>query len=163
MSIQPGTEEIPLRVAVVGAGPAGFFAADALMKNPTPVKVDLFEALPAPYGLVRYGVAPDHQQLKKVTAKYDRTAQHEDFSYFGNVRLGQDITIEELRTWYDAVILSVGTPSHRSLGIPGEDLPGVYPAEHFINWFNGYPGCHNRDFEIDQPTAVIIGNGNVAL
>jgi ferredoxin--NADP+ reductase len=158
-----GTPENPLRVAVVGSGPAGFFAAESLFKSALVVDVDMFEVLPTPFGLVRYGVAPDHPQLKRVTVKFEKTAGHERFRFFGNVTVGSDIGLDELREYYDAVILSHGTPEHRRLGIPGEDLAGSHDAKEVINWYNGYPGYEDKSFNFDHETAVIIGNGNVAL
>ena len=127
-----GTEERPLRVAVIGSGPSGFYAAEALLKNEVVVDVDLFERLPVPFGLVRYGVAPDHAKIKNVTRVYDRTATNDRFRFLGNVDVGKDVSVEELQTYYDAVILTVGAQTDRKLGIPGEDLPGSYTATEFV-------------------------------
>ena len=132
---QPGSDECPLRVAVVGAGPAGFYAAELLLKSPCKVQADLFEGLPAPYGLVRYGVAPDHPKMRTVTSRFDRTGGHENFSYFGNTALGRDIGLDELRDFYDAVILTTGAQEPRQLGIPGEELPGSYTARPFLSGY----------------------------
>jgi len=127
-----GTESHPLRVAVIGSGPSGFYAADALLKSANHVTLDMFERLPAPFGLVRYGVAPDHAKIKTVVRAYDRTAQKENFSYFGNVTIGRDISIAELKDHYDAIILAVGCEDDRKMGIPGEDLPGSRTATEFV-------------------------------
>ena len=158
-----GTEERPLRVAVVGSGPSGFYAAEALLKNEAIVDVDLFERLPVPFGLVRYGVAPDHAKIKNVTRVYDRTAGNERFRFLGNVDIGKDVSIEELQTYYDAIILTVGAQTDRKLGIPGEDLPGSYTATEFVAWYNGHPDYVDHDFNLNAETAVIIGQGNVAI
>ncbi len=160
---QLGSDACPARVAVVGAGPAGFYAAELLLKSTHRVKVDLFEKLPSPYGLVRYGVAPDHPKMRTVTARFDRTGQHEDFEYFGNISLGHDIDFDTLRNFYDAVVITTGAQEPRLLGIPGEKLPGSYTARPFIRWYNAYPDYKGPDYNLDCDTAVVIGNGNVAL
>jgi ferredoxin--NADP+ reductase len=161
--MQLGTEERPLRVAVVGSGPSGFYAAEALLKQEVVVTVDLFERLPVPFGLVRYGVAPDHAKIKNVTRVYDRTALHERFRFLGNVDVGKDISIKELQSYYDAIILTVGAQTDRQLGIPGEDLKHSYTATEFVAWYNGHPDYVDHDFHLDADRAVIIGQGNVAI
>ena len=152
-----------MRVAVVGAGPAGFYAAELLMKEDVSTQVDLFEALPTPYGLVRYGVAPDHPKMRTVIARFDRTAAEPNFNYFGNIRLGRDIDLATLREYYDAVIITTGAQEPKPLGIPGEDLPGCYTARPFIRWYNAYPDHSDTEFDLNCEAAVVIGNGNVAL
>ena len=154
---QPGSDAVPLRIAVVGAGPAGFYAAELLLKSPHRVQADLFESLPSPYGLVRYGVAPDHPKMRTVISRFDRTGASKDFSYFGNTTIGRDISIEDLRTWYDAIIISTGAQQPRQLGIPGEDLPGSYTARPFIDWYNAYPDFTGANFDLSCDTAVVIG------
>jgi ferredoxin--NADP+ reductase len=160
-----GTQDRPLKVAVVGAGPAGFYAAAALLKNKAgvDVRVDLFDRLPAPYGLVRYGVAPDHAKIKTVRKIYARTAQDERVRFFGDVEFGSDLTLEDLQARYDQVVFTVGAQSDRALGIPGEDLEGSYSATEFVAWYNGHPDYAERAFALDARAAVVVGAGNVAL
>ncbi|MCC6202239.1 MAG: FAD-dependent oxidoreductase [Gammaproteobacteria bacterium] len=160
---QLGSQDLPLRVAVVGAGPAGFYAAELLLKEDISAQVDLFEALPSPYGLVRYGVAPDHPKMRTVIARFDRTGDDPNFNYFGNIRLGTDIDLATLREYYDAVIITTGAQEPKALGIPGEDLAGCYTARPFIRWYNAYPDHSESEFDLSCATAVVIGNGNVAL
>jgi ferredoxin--NADP+ reductase len=158
-----GTEARPMRVAVVGSGPSGFYAAEALFKAPEIVRIDMFERLPVPFGLVRYGVAPDHAKIKNVIKVYERCAQNENFSFLGNVTVGRDITTEELRQHYDALVFACGAETDRRLGIPGEDLPGSYTATEFVAWYNGHPDYRDRTFDLSCAVAVIIGQGNVAV
>lgn len=160
-----GTEENPLRVAIIGAGPAGFYAADQILRDEgTHAQVDLFDRLPTPYGLVRGGVAPDHPKIKAVTRVYERTAKREGFRFFGNVELGRDITVDDLTGHYHAILYTFGAEADRELGIPGEDLPGSYSATSFVGWYNAHPDYADRDFGLDHvKRAVVIGNGNVAL
>jgi ferredoxin/flavodoxin---NADP+ reductase len=158
----PGTEQNPLRVAIVGAGPSGFYATEALFKSGKAVRVDMIERLPAPFGLVRYGVAPDHPKLKEAIPVYDRIARGSGFCFVGNVTVGRDVSVEELRAAYHAVVFTCGAESDRRLGIPGEDLPGSYTATEFVGWYNGHPDHRDREFDLDQEVAVIIGQGNVA-
>lgn len=158
-----GTDSRPLRVAIVGSGPSGFYAVEALQKAEQIVKVDMFDRLPTPFGLVRYGVAPDHQKIKNVIRIYDKLALDENFSFYGNVTVGKDISIEELAEYYDAVILASGAETDRKLGIPGEDLEGSYTATAFVAWYNGHPDYADMKFDLSQETAVIIGQGNVAV
>ena len=133
-----------LRVAIVGSGPAGFYAAGALLGGETPVEVDMFERLPTPWGLVRLGVAPDHPKLKTVSRAFEKIADRPGFRFLGNVEVGRDIEHTDLMRLYDAVIYAVGAQTDRRLGIPGEDLPGSWPATEFVAWYNGHPDHHAR-------------------
>ena len=163
-SIARVTASANLRVAVVGSGPAGFYAASALLVSEEPkVEVDLIERLPTPWGLVRLGVAPDHPNIKAVSRAFERTAAQPGFRFFGNVEVGRDVTHEELRALYDAVVYSVGAQTDRQLGIPGEDLPGSWAATEFVAWYNGHPDFQHLEFDLSHARAVVIGNGNVAL
>jgi ferredoxin--NADP+ reductase len=158
-----GTSEQPARVAIVGSGPSGFYAAEALFNSAPEVKVDMYDRLPAPFGLVRYGVAPDHGKIKNVTKVYEKTASNPAFSFFGNVEVGVDVAVEELRSYYDAIIFTSGAQSDRQLGIPGEDLAGSHPATEFVAWYNGHPDYTDCQFDLSHETAVVIGVGNVAV
>ncbi len=149
------------RAAVIGAGPAGFYATDQLLA--AGFEVDLFDVLPTPFGLVRSGVAPDHPKLKSVTRIYEKTAAKPGFRFFGGVALGRDISREELLDRYHAVLYAVGTPTDNRLGIPGEDRPGSHSATEFVAWYNGHPDYCDHCFELSGGRAVVIGNGNVAL
>lgn len=151
------------RVAVVGAGPAGFYAAEALLKAGEPVEIDMINRLPAPYGLVRDGVAPDHQAIKSVARVYSRLLAREEVRYFGNVSLGVDVSLDELRARYDQIVYAVGAQSDRRLGIPGEDLAGSHAAFRFVAWYNGHPEFRDARFDLDCEDVVVIGNGNVAI
>jgi ferredoxin/flavodoxin---NADP+ reductase len=156
--------EAPLTVAIVGSGPSGFYAAGALLDNPDlDVRVDMFERLATPWGLVRFGVAPDHPKIKSVSSVYAKIAAQESFRFFGNVEVGRDITRDELTERYDAVIYAVGTQGDRKLGIPGEELPGSVAAVDFVGWYNGHPDYADLTFDLSCERAVVIGNGNVAL
>jgi ferredoxin--NADP+ reductase len=149
------------RAAVIGAGPSGFYAAEHLLREG--IAVDLFDALPTPYGLVRAGVAPDHPKIKSVTRIYEKTAQHPDFRFFGGVQVGADVTREELLDRYHAIVYAVGTSSDKALGIPGERRPGSVAAAEFVAWYNGHPSYADEAFDLSSSRAVVIGNGNVAL
>ena len=154
----------PLRVAIVGAGPSGFFAAAALLaQSALPVTVDLFDALPAPFGLVRFGVAPDHAKIKSVTKAFEKTAADPRFRFLGNVTLGRDVTREELLSCYDRVLYTVGAQSDRRLGVEGEDLDGSFSATEFVAWYNGHPDFAHRTFDLSCGAVVIVGVGNVAM
>jgi ferredoxin--NADP+ reductase len=154
----------PVRIAVIGAGPAGFYAAGHLLKDSTGrLEVDMLERLPTPWGLVRSGVAPDHPKIKSVTRVYEKTAAHPRFRYFGNVELGRHVSREELRSHYHAVVYATGAPADRPLGIPGESLPGSWPATEFVGWYNGHPDHPSLELDLSCERAVVIGNGNVAL
>ena len=152
-----------VRVAVVGSGPAGFYAASALLTSDLDVEVDLIERLPTPWGLVRLGVAPDHPNIKAVSRAFEKTALQPGFRFFGNVEVGRDVSHEELRRLYDAAVYAVGAQTDRRLGIPGEDLPGSWPATAFVAWYNGHPDFQELEFDLSHERAVVIGNGNVAL
>ncbi|XP_054832907.1 NADPH:adrenodoxin oxidoreductase, mitochondrial [Eublepharis macularius] len=157
------TDELGPRICIVGSGPAGFYTAQHLLKHHRLAEVDIYEKLPVPFGLVRFGVAPDHPEVKNVINTFTQTARSDRCSYYGNVTVGKDITVKELQKAYHAVILSYGAEDNRTLGIPGEDLAGVYTARAFVGWYNGLP--ENRDLKPDlsSETAVILGHGNVAL
>ncbi|MDX6438913.1 MAG: ferredoxin/flavodoxin---NADP+ reductase [Gaiellaceae bacterium] len=152
-----------LRVAVVGSGPAGFYAAAALFASDLDVEVDMIERLPTPWGLVRLGVAPDHPNIKSVSRAFEKTALNPGFRFFGNVEVGKDVAHAELAGLYDAVVYSVGAQTDRQLGIPGEDLPGSWPATAFVAWYNGHPDFQGLSFDFSGERVVVIGNGNVAL
>ena len=151
-----------MTVAIVGSGPSGFYATDALIKADLEARINMFERLPVPYGLVRSGVAPDHPKLKQAINVYARIAEAGEFNYIGNVAAGRDISIAELRATHHAVILTCGAETDRRLGIPGEDLPGSYTATELVGWYNGHPDYRDREFDLSHETAVIIGQGNVA-
>ncbi len=154
----------PLRVAVVGSGPAGFYAAEQLLAvADLDVTVDMFERLATPWGLVRAGVAPDHPKIKAVTRRYEKTAGKDGFRFFGNVEVGADLPVEELKAHYHAVIYAFGASGDRRLGIPGEDLPGSHSSTEFVAWYNGHPDFADHEFDLSARTAVVVGNGNVAL
>jgi ferredoxin--NADP+ reductase len=154
------------KVAIVGAGPAGYFAAQALQNLQTDdlsFAIDMIERLPTPWGLVRSGVAPDHPKIKTVSKVFEKVATAEGFSLYGNVELGTDISIDVLKAKYDAVVIATGSANGKKLGIPGEDLPGSISAAEFVPWYNGHPDFANFSPELDCETAVVIGAGNVAM
>jgi ferredoxin--NADP+ reductase len=153
-----------LRLAIVGAGPAGIYAADILLKNERPfdVSIDLFDHLPAPYGLVRYGVAPDHPRIKGIITALREVLDRGDIRIFGNVRFGADITLDDLKKHYNAVIFSTGAVRDASLDIPGIDLPGSYGAADFVSWYDGHPD-YPREWPLEAESVAVLGNGNVAL
>lgn len=154
----------PLRVVVVGSGPAAFYAAAQLLgSDDPPTEVDLVERLPTPWGLVRLGVAPDHPQLKTVSKAFEKIAARPGFRFLGNVEVGRDVNHEELAGLYDAVVYAVGSQADRRLGIPGEDLPGSWAATELVAWYNGHPDFQHLEFDLAHERAVVIGNGNVAL
>jgi ferredoxin--NADP+ reductase len=157
------TDDSPLRVAVVGSGPAGFYAAGALLSAGRGIEVDLIERLPTPWGLVRLGVAPDHPNIKAVSRAFEKIAAQPGFRFLGNVEVGRDLTHEELAGLYGAVVYSVGAQTDRRMGIPGEDLPGSWPATEFVAWYNGHPDHAEPKFDLGCERAVVIGNGNVAV
>lgn len=154
---------MPVSVAIIGAGPSGFYTAEALLKRDFDCRIDIIESLPTPYGLIRSGVAPDHQSTKRVTRAYERTALDDRVSYFGNVEVGRDITLKELRRLYDAVVLAIGAPLDRALNIPGGDKAGVYGAAEFVGWYNGHPDFLDVAPDLNCNAVAVIGNGNVAL
>lgn len=151
------------RVCVVGSGPAGFYTAQHLIKTRQDIQVDIYERLPVPFGLVRFGVAPDHPEVKNVINTFTQTASQSRCSFYGNVNVGRDISVEELRQAYHAVILSYGAEGNRTMGVPGEHLAGVYSAKDFVGWYNGLPSCGQLNPDLSCETAVILGQGNVAL
>jgi ferredoxin--NADP+ reductase len=151
-----------LKVAIVGAGPAGIYAADILTKSETPVAIDLIERLPAPYGLVRYGVAPDHPRIKEIIKALRRVIEHPDIRFLGNVTYGTDLKLEDLQHFYDAVIFSTGAAADRDLNIPGIELPGSFGAADFVSWYDGHPDVP-RDWPLTAQSVAVLGAGNVAL
>ncbi len=161
-----GTPEHPLRVAIIGSGPAGFYAAGHLLKSKSHpdlcVQVDMFDRLPTPWGLVRAGVAPDHPNIKAVSRVYEKTAAHPEFRFYGNVELGRDLSHDDLTSRYHAVIYAVGAQTDRQMGIPGEDLPGSWAATEFVAWYNGHPDYRDLEFDLSAERAIVVGNGNVA-
>jgi len=159
-----GSEERPLRVAIVGAGPSGFYAAEHLQERDDLIAlIDMYDRLPTPFGLVRGGVAPDHQKIKSVTRVYDRIATHSHFRFFGNVEFGRDVTDADLADHYHAAIYATGARTDRRMGIPGEELPGSHPATEFVGWYNAHPDFHDVRFDLSGAHVVIVGNGNVAI
>ena len=153
-----------LKVAIVGSGPAGFYAAGALLASEDPlVEVDLFDRLPTPWGLVRLGVAPDHPKIKSVSRAFEKIAQRPGFRFFGNVEIGRDLAHVELVRRYDAVVYAFGAQADRRMGIPGEDIPGSWPATAFVAWYNGHPDFQKLPFDLSTERAVVVGNGNVAV
>jgi NADPH-dependent glutamate synthase beta subunit-like oxidoreductase len=150
--------------AIVGSGPAGFYTAEALNKAyGERARIDILDRYPVPYGLIRFGVAPDHQSLKAVSKRYDKVAEEPGVDFIGNVTVGRDVSVDELLELYDAVILAIGAPHDRKLGIPGEDLPGVIGSAEFVGWYNGHPDFADLGPPLDGTHAAVIGNGNVAL
>ncbi|WP_034383669.1 FAD/NAD(P)-binding protein [Deinococcus sp. YIM 77859] len=163
-SALPFTPERPLRVAVIGSGPSGIFATEALLKQQdVPVEVDVFDRLPTPYGLVRYGVAPDHLTIKSVTRGFEKTLSDPRVRFLGNVEFGTDLTYEEAKAHYDALVYTVGASSDRRLGIPGEHLQGSMSATEFVAWYNGHPDAATREIVLHATGVAVIGVGNVAL
>ncbi|MSO71030.1 MAG: hypothetical protein EXQ88_03320 [Alphaproteobacteria bacterium] len=153
---------MPLTVAIVGSGPSAFYAAEALLETGE-VAVDLIERLPTPFGLIRGGVAPDHQHTKRVEKSYTRIAQSAGVRFLGNVEVGRDVALDELRAAYDAVVLATGAPLDRALGIKGEDKRGVYGSAAFVGWYNGHPDFAALAPDLNTTAVVVIGNGNVAI
>ncbi len=155
----------PLRVAVIGSGPSAFYAVEALFKTPDlHVRADVFDRLPTPYGLVRGGVAPDHQKIKSVVRAYEKVASNPRFRFFGNVELGRDLQVEDLTAHYDQIIYAFGNETDRKMGIPGEDLRGVHSATEFVGWYNGHPDYRDHTFDLRHARRVaVVGNGNVAM
>jgi ferredoxin/flavodoxin---NADP+ reductase len=159
-----GSLGTPFRVAIIGSGPSGFYAAERLQKEKDlTVHIDMFDRLPTPFGLVRGGVAPDHQKIKSVTKVYDRIASKPNFHFYGNVEFGRDVTHADLAAHYHAIIYAVGAQTDRNLSIPGEDLSGSHAATEFVGWYNGHPDYRHHEFDLSQEAAAIIGVGNVAM
>lgn len=161
---QIGSPSSPLRVAIIGSGPSAFYAADSLLKRANlSVNVDMYDRLPTPFGLVRGGVAPDHQKIKSVTKAYDRTASDPRFRFYGNVEYGTDIKLEDLKKYYHQVLFATGAQTDRMMGIPGEELEGSHPATEFVAWYNGHPDFRNLKFDLSQERVAVVGVGNVAM
>jgi len=154
---------VPINVAIIGSGPAGFYTAAALIDQGGDVRIDIIERLPTPFGLIRGGVAADHQTTKKIANKYEQTALKEQVRYYGNVDVGRDISLDDLRQRYDAVVLAIGTPDDRVLDIPGADKTGVFGAAAFVSWYNGHPDFCSLNPDLNVSAAAVIGAGNVAI
>jgi ferredoxin--NADP+ reductase len=158
-----GTDSQSLKVAVIGSGPSGFYAAEALLQSRLAVEVDIIERLPVPYGLVRFGVAPDHAKLKSVTAVFNGIARDSRVRYFGNVTLGTEVSIKQLTDMYHAVVIATGASADQHLNVEGEGLEGVHAARDFVGWYNGHPECAGFEFDLSQDVATVVGQGNVAI
>jgi ferredoxin--NADP+ reductase len=159
-----GTESQPLRVAIFGSGPAAFYAAEHLFKQKQfAIEVDMFDRLPVPFGLVRYGVAPDHLKIKQVTKVFDGIAANPRFRFFGNVEFGKDVMLADLKEYYHQIFFATGAQTDRHMGIPGEDLTGSYPATAFVAWYNGHPDYRDRQWNLEVESAAVVGVGNVAV
>src|SRR3954454_3826272 len=154
---------LPLRAAVVGSGPAGFYAAGALLGGDIPVEGDMIERLPTAWGLVRLGVAPDHPEIHAGSRAFEKIAERPGFRFLGNIEVGRDVHHADLVGLYDAVVYAVGAQTDRRMGIPGEDLPGSWPATAFVAWYNGHPDFQDLTFDLDVDRVVVVGNGNVAV
>jgi len=160
----PGSKDLPLRVAVVGSGPAGFYVLQHLLREDGPaVEIDMFERLPAPFGLVRFGVAPDHPKIKSVVGVYEQLAADPRLDLYAGVEYGPDVTLEDLRAHYHQIVFCTGAQSDRRMDIPGEDLAGSHPATEFVAWYNGHPDYAHLEFDLSAPRAVVVGVGNVAI
>ncbi|UCF68595.1 MAG: FAD-dependent oxidoreductase [Acidobacteriota bacterium] len=162
-SDRPGTSDRPLRVAIVGSGPAGFYTADHLLRRDVPVRIDVFERLPAPFGLVRYGVAPDHPKIKNVGRVYEKIASRPEFRFYGNVQFGKHVTVEDLCRHYHQICFATGAESDRRLGVPGEELTRSHTATEFVAWYNGHLDYRERQFDLSVERVAVIGVGNVAV
>jgi len=161
---EAGIEARPLRVAIIGSGPAGFYVVERLLQEKgLSVEIDMFDALPTPFGLVRAGVAPDHQKIKSVIKVYDRNARKPNFRFYGNVCYGKAVNLEVLQNHYHQICFTTGAQTDRSMGVPGEDLEGSHAATEFVAWYNGHPDYRDRKFDLSGETAVVIGVGNVAI
>jgi len=161
---QPGTPSNPLRVAIIGSGPAAFYAAEHLLKQPAlTVSVDMYDRLPTPFGLVRGGVAPDHDKIKSVTKVYDRVALNPNFRFFGNVEFGKHLQLADFKDHYHQVLFATGAQTDKRMGIPGEDLIGSHPATEFVAWYNGHPDYADCQFDLSHERVVVVGVGNVAI
>src|SRR5438876_3340237 len=161
---QAGTQAHPPRVAIIGAGPTGYYVADHLLRQDrVVVEVDVYDRLPTPYGLVRLGVAPDHQTITSVTASFDKVAAPPRFRFFGGVEFGKDLTLADLRAHYHQILYCTGAQTDRRMGIPGEDLRGSHPATEFVAWYNGHPDYTDAEFDLSVERAVVVGVGNVAV
>ncbi len=161
---QPGTDMDPLRVAIIGSGPAAFYAAEQLFKQKDlAVSLDMFDRVPTPFGLVRAGVAPDHQKIKSVTRVFETIAKNTRFRFFGGVEFGKDLTLEDVKAHYHQMLFATGAQTDRRMGIPGEDLRGSHPATEFVAWYNGHPDYRDLEFDLSQERAAVVGVGNVAI
>jgi ferredoxin/flavodoxin---NADP+ reductase len=161
---RPGTADHPLRVAIIGAGPTGFYAADQLLRQEgLVVEIDIFDRMPTPFGLVRAGVAPDHQKIKSVTATFDKAASHPRVRFYGCVELGKHLSVDDLRMHYHQIFYATGAQTDRRMGIPGEDLKGSHPATEFVAWYNGHPDYQDLQFDLGVERAAVVGVGNVAI
>ena len=160
---QLGTQTLPLRVAIVGAGPSGFYVADSLFRSKLSVVIDTFDKLPTPYGLLRGGVAPDHQQMKTVGKYYEKVALTPGFSFFGNVTIGKDVSVDELKQHYDVIVFTCGAQTDKKMGISGEDKQGSYTATEFVGWYNGNPDYQDLNVDLSKEKIAIVGQGNVAI
>lgn len=159
-----GSESNPLRVAIIGSGPAGFYTVSNFLKHSDlNVEIDMFDRLPTPFGLVRGGVAPDHQKDKSVTRAYDKSASQPNYRFYGNVEFGRDMTLADLQRFYHQVVFSTGAQVDRALGIPGEDLIGSHSATDFVAWYNGHPDYAKLDFDLSCEHVAVVGIGNVAV
>ncbi|MBI2153097.1 MAG: FAD-dependent oxidoreductase [Candidatus Rokubacteria bacterium] len=162
--VLPGTPAAPLRVAIIGSGPAAFYTAEHLLKREDlGVELDMFERLPTPFGLVRGGVAPDHQKIKSVAAAFDKVAADPRFRFYGYVEFGKDVTLADLREHYHQIVYATGAQTDRRMGIPGEDLRGSHPATEFVAWYNGHPDYQDCQFDLQQERVAVVGVGNVAV
>ena len=153
----------PLKIAIIGSGPSGYYAAEALLKSENSVAVDMIDRLPTPYGLIRGGVAPDHQSIKGVSKRFEKTSGHEDFRFIGNLEVGKDISLDAIKHMYDAVVIATGAPLDRPLGIKGDDKDGVIGSAAFVGWYNSHPDFATLAPNLDIKSVVVIGNGNVAI
>jgi ferredoxin--NADP+ reductase len=153
----------PVQIGIIGAGPSGCYLADALGRKLPGVRIDIFDRLPTPFGLVRGGVAPDHQGTKNISRQFERTLGKDGVRFLGNVEVGRDLSYDELRSAYDVLVVTIGALEDRRLGIPGEELDGVYGSGRFVAWYNGIPGGRDLAPKLDGKSVAIIGNGNVAL
>ncbi len=161
---EAGTDDNPLRVAIIGSGPAGFYVVERFFREKgLPVEIDMFDELATPFGLVRGGVAPDHQKIKSVVRVYDRNARDPRFRFYGNVRYGRDLGLDDLRDHYHQICFTTGAQTDRSLDIPGEDLQGSHAATEFVAWYNGHPDYRDCRFDLSGESAAVIGVGNVAI
>lgn len=159
-----GTETNPLRVAIIGSGPSAFYAADEFLKHKDlVVEIDMFDRLPTPFGLVRGGVAPDHQKIKSVTKAYDVIASNPSFRFYGNVEYGRHLKLADLKNHYHQILFATGAPTDRRMGIPGEDLVGSHPATEFVAWYNGHPDYRDLKFDLSHERVAVVGVGNVAI
>ncbi|MEX3517441.1 FAD-dependent oxidoreductase [Corynebacterium camporealensis] len=152
----------PVRVAVVGSGPAGIYASDLLIKSDLDIQVDLFEKMPAPFGLIRYGVAPDHPRIKGIVQSLHNVMEKEEIRFLGNIEIGRDITVDELRDYYDAIVFATGATADQSMGIPGEDLEGNWGAGEFVGFYDGNPNFA-REWDLSAESVAVVGVGNVSL